>query len=133
MKKFFLSSLLMLGLFTLLLSCSKSKEPDGDTGSFNVSDFGVSNIVKSVTSSGNVEIRYDFKNISNRNYSSFNGGGDFKIEWSIKTTDGTAFQDNEVLPYELNAGATSAEVANISISAGKTADLSTVTYRVYKD
>lgn len=39
MKKLFLSSLLMFGLFTILLSCSKSKVPGGDTGSFNVSDF----------------------------------------------------------------------------------------------
>ncbi|WP_233559734.1 hypothetical protein [Taibaiella sp. KBW10] len=123
----------MLGLFTLVLSCSKNKGPDGDTGSFNVSDFEVSNIIKEVNSSTNVHVSYDFKNISSRNYSSINGGTSFRIEWTVRTTDGNSFQQNDLLPLELNAGATSAEVTNIAISAGKTPDLSTVTYRVYKD
>lgn len=124
-----------MGTLSLNTSCSKNDNTPspGASGSFKPEDFQVSNIIATVASDSDIRIEFDVKNISGRDYDHAASNQAFNILWKVKTTDGTVYQQDDYMPLNLSAGATSAELSFIDVSTGKTPDLSTLEYTVYQD
>lgn len=115
--------------------CSKDDTaPDGGNAMFEPSDFEILNIEPTQDDyyGGDVYVGYDFRNISGRDYDA-DKSGHFDIRWTVKTTDGTLYQEQRGIPYVLLKDAVSSESIVIDLSPGKTADLSTVAYEIIVD
>ena len=106
--------------------CGKKDSPAPANG-FKITDFSVTITGKRVVSSGNyVEVTYDVKNLTNRNYEDTR----FFVNLKVKATDGTQYAEERLLETPLGGGQTAAEEAHIDFTPGKTMDLNSLTYTV---
>lgn len=117
----------LAGIFAT--GCSKKDSPAPANG-FKATDFSVTVTGKRVVSSGSnlnyVEVTYEVKNLTSRNYEDTR----FYINWKVKATDGTLYADERLVETPLGGGQTAAEETHIDITYGKTMDLNSLTYTV---
>lgn len=117
----------------LMVSCGKDSsvtpDPGSNTSKFKAADFKISNIVTEEISYG-LSIDYEEMNVTSMNYN-YDNDGAFRIKWTVKTTDGVQYQEDRLLATELDAGGAAALSCVISVTEGKTIDVSTLTYEVY--
>lgn len=125
------SIVLLLTMSILLVNCSSSNDDDvasiGNT--FNPADF-VLTITEKKLYDENVKISYDIKNITNTSYNKFDQGN-FNIRFTVKSTDGTIFQNVRGLDY-IDASVTMADFTYLEFNKTKTIDLTTLTAVIEK-
>ena len=112
----------------LLTSCDSDNGSPSDSNSgttFNPASFSLTVTNKEITSVG-LMVEFDVKNISDQAYKNTAEQGSFSIKLTVKSTDGTVFQESNYL-YNLEAGVTSSDHRYIEYNTAKTLDLSTLT------
>ncbi|WP_119080859.1 hypothetical protein [Chitinophaga alhagiae] len=130
-KRVFPLALTALLMVAGLMGCSKKNDPGPGSGNgFKITDIQISNIVAEQERAGSqVHVAYDVKNVSGKDMVDYSP---FDILWTVKTTDGTLYQQERSISA-LKKDAVSPDDVWIGVSAGKVADLSTLKYEVLLD
>lgn len=131
LKRTLLAAFTALFIVAGLMGCSKKNDPGPGSGNgFKTTDIQISNIVaEQEGAGGQVHVSYDVKNVSGKDMVVYSP---FDILWTVKTTDGTLYQQERSVAA-LKKDAVSPDDVWISVSAGKVADLSTLKYEVLLD
>lgn len=116
-----------LVIMIAISSCSKGSDPKPGS-SFDKSKFRIDNVVFNDVGD-EVFINFDETNTSTLNYD-YTIHGRYKIKMTLKTTDGTTFQEDMPLPATLDAGVTSSQILLMLYTSGKTLDLSSFKYEI---
>jgi len=128
-------TMVLAGLFSaaLISGCGKDDTTPGPGGSsepnFKPSDFQVT-VYDATFDDNSYDFDYDVKNLKDKAYGNNYEDGDYWIRFTIKTTDGAQYQEEDYIE-EIEAGGVSAQNGYINFTAGKTPDIATFKYEVY--
>lgn len=128
-----ISFVLLLFMSVLLVDCSSSHDDDyvpSNNNTFNLSDFSLE-ITRKQLNNDYVAIDFSVKNTSKISYSEYKQGT-FLVRFTAKTTDGEVFQRITYID-SVEAGVTYTDYVHLNYTAGKTLDLSTLTYVIVED
>lgn len=126
--------ILFISMSIVFTSCSSGGSDDDHTPSnntFNPADFALTITKKEVTATVGLKILYDLKNTSAISYNNYTQGS-YSIKFTVKSTDGTIFQDVVTIGY-IDAGVTYSGFTFLDYSPTKTLDLSTLTAVIIKN